>query len=246
MNTYEERYVAFIDVLGFKNLIKRSETDPETLKNILDALALVEEYIQTMQMDTRDVNVLAMEKTGFRVTTFSDSIVISTKANGIGISFIMTCVSLICISLLCKGIFVRGGISKGKMIHKDQITIGNGLINAYEIESKCAIYPRVIIEPSIVFDLERIEAHESQPSILRKRDFDGLWYIDMLDRTLVSIVTPLFHVNEQSLLITVKSKIEKELIGQEDISIKSKIMWLARYFNESVEHYGDKSLIIHL
>lgn len=53
--------------------------------------------------------------------------------------------------LITRGILVRGSISFGKLFSDDtnNIIVGPGLINAYELEAK-ANYPRIIIDRTII------------------------------------------------------------------------------------------------
>src|SRR5699024_482009 len=42
-------------------------------------------------------------------------------------------------------IFVRGSICKGPLYWGENFILGSGLVTAYEMESKIAIYPRIIV-----------------------------------------------------------------------------------------------------
>lgn len=103
---YETRYVAFLDLLGFKNMVMLSESDPKMLNIISTALC----YIQNMQTDNYE-GIMPMVKLSKQVTAFSDSVVISYNTTMPGGGFhVMKDLVYICNDLLSIGIPVRGGL----------------------------------------------------------------------------------------------------------------------------------------
>lgn len=81
----------------------------------------------------------------------------------------------------------RGAISYGKLIHDNRIIFGPALNDAYETETKAAMYPRVILDKSII----EISKGKSQPSLFEdeidkedlilaylSKDTDEKYYID--------------------------------------------------------------------
>jgi len=187
---YEERYVAFIDILGFSSLVDRAETD----SNLLERLASVLEEVQMHSaleesMDSLgDNDPQAFFRNMFRMSTFSDNIVISTKINLIGLSLITMLSTIICNRLLHQGIFTRGAISSGKLIHTNSIALGAGLIKAYKLESTAAIYPRILLDENIVRDMDALEKQGGTPD-LRCKDFDGLWHLHILHPKILEMGT---------------------------------------------------------
>lgn len=146
---YEERYILFIDILGFGELIQKSVTDVEVQKFIHDIL--------TSNIGDSMKNYIANEKglvgvvaNDFKVTSFSDSIVVSIKADTNQLNFIFYIMHLVTM-LMEIGIFLRGGVSKGMLFHSDNTVFGPALNKAYELESTKSKYPRVIIDPEIDF-----------------------------------------------------------------------------------------------
>ena len=55
--------------------------------------------------------------------------------------------------MMSKGILLRGGITVGQLCHKDNIVYGPAMVEAYELESKSAIYPRVIVSEKFYLQL---------------------------------------------------------------------------------------------
>lgn len=162
---YENRIVAFIDILGFKELIRKSESD---LK-IIETLNTTLQYLKTWERPNQwNLNYVEIEESTQRkgiekfdlknrtnVTTFSDSIVVSVKIeeNNINemLSSMIANLSYMGAELMKNGILIRGAITIGKLIHNDNGTVfGTALIEAYELESKCSKYPRIIISNRLI------------------------------------------------------------------------------------------------
>ncbi len=133
---YEQRIVAFVDVLGFSNLVYSKTTD------------LISKYFTFVVEDFQN----AVAKHGFQFLIISDSIVLSTPDTKENLKTIVVILYRLQQKLLEEeGILIRGGISHGEL-HLDRdsnIIVGQGLINAYKLESD-ASYPRVILDRSFI------------------------------------------------------------------------------------------------
>ena len=73
---YEKRIVAFVDILGFQSMVDTSVVDHYTFLKIRDALERFRELKREKEDDLYDKDI--------KVTTFSDSLVISYPANYVG------------------------------------------------------------------------------------------------------------------------------------------------------------------
>ncbi len=144
---YENRIVLFLDILGFRYIIDK------TVDKDIDK----EEYIEGLYNSLEDIGNFCKENLrkedyySVRVTQFSDSIIVSflNYNNETLLKLIRTIQKLI-IKLVNEGILCRGAISYGKLIHDSKVIFGPALNEAYETESKAAIYPRVILDKSII------------------------------------------------------------------------------------------------
>jgi hypothetical protein len=143
-NQIKERFVAFIDVLGFSELVLRN--------NIKE----IESYFSSIAHTLEKLSEFHEENT-IEYLAISDSIIIFSKDNDLK-SFLtmITFVRNIQITLIDDGFLIRGGIALGQAcyIKKENIIFGKGYIEAYHLEKE-AIYPRVIISPKIVSHLFR-------------------------------------------------------------------------------------------
>jgi len=160
----KERVVAFIDILGFESLVRDLEKDERLHQRLQYAL----HDIKRVKISSLNDNTAQKD---LEVSVFSDCIAISAERdNHHGV--IWTAIHLQS-SLLVLGILTRGGISKGKLEHEDDILYGEGMIKAYRLESKAAIYPRILIDQDILG-----LTNERYRSVFFQQDTDGLWHLN--------------------------------------------------------------------
>jgi hypothetical protein len=180
MNTdLESRIVAFIDILGFRDLISRmGDGETELLKTVLSAFDAVE---RTEKQTYDDIGRLMMPTK--EMTFFSDCIAISDLEENF-FRVVLAARSLH-VHLLFGGILTRGAIACGSTYHKKRIIFGEGLNRAYELERRAAVYPRIIVTDEIRMKLEKADA-EIPVNIsflpMLTRDHDGVWFIDPFAR----------------------------------------------------------------
>lgn len=170
--TYTKRVAVFLDILGFKELINANrETD------IARTLAL------TKHAESGPFH----NAPKFRLTAFSDSIVLSDEiGDGFGYVRVLHYASYFAWQLLAMGILTRGGVGHGNLHHESGIVFGHALIQAYELESKQAIYPRVLVPSEIAtacieYEVgKRGEQVRALVSSLFRKDFDGNVHLHIL------------------------------------------------------------------
>jgi len=146
--SYTNSYVAFLDILGFKNLISRSIGNPpavtvDEIRSILE----VPEPVKAEQIVLGRIGDIA--RSGHRLTAFSDSIIITTDETEQGLMHILQHVGKIGYRLACLGVLYRGGIANGLIYHDEQQVFGPAVIAAYDIEQQ-AIFPRVVLSSQVV------------------------------------------------------------------------------------------------
>ena len=161
---YQDRIVAFIDILGFGALVVSLTEQPELHERLFYALTHIKSYEKTSQMDNTAHSDLA-------VSVFSDSIAMSAEKHNF--NKIIWASGWLHAQLLGSGILTRGGISFGKTVHTDDILYGEGMLKAYKIESNAAVYPRIVVDPAIVDQIK-----DPTKYVFLKKDLDGLWFVD--------------------------------------------------------------------
>ena len=154
--TYEQRIVCFIDILGFSNRIKHTAKETteaaQLLDDTCDALDLLNTYQQIMWYKTDIENI--------KVTQFSDSIVITFpwKENDDSLYRGLKAIRYIQTTMLkLYGVLLRGGIVLGNIIHTDKLLLGPAMVSAYELESKCAVSPRIVVDPKVAFRFSKVK-----------------------------------------------------------------------------------------
>ncbi|HPT13515.1 MAG TPA: hypothetical protein PK796_01910 [Bacteroidales bacterium] len=251
--TYECRIVAFIDILGFKEIVKQSVNDTSRIQLIYSVLEYLKDWETTDKWDLKlveieeDAQYRGVENFDIRgktnCTSFSDSIVISVKVdNNVNemASTLVSNLSYIGAVLLEKGILFRGGMTIGNIIHNDNGTVfGQGLIDAYQLESKSAKYPRIILSDKLISEL-------NFPIDAKRNRYPYHQYIDRFDDGCVGFHQMIyFQVMEnwtemtQEKLTSSLSKIRKVIINGLDASFENpeifeKYKWLSEQYNNLI------------
>lgn len=175
---YDYRFCCFIDILGFKNHINELKINDEPninkVKSIHEALKKIKEIGENSQVGSQDC----------KVSQFSDNIVISFSYYERG-QFLKLLLSILHIQLklVQNGFLIRGGISIERLFHSDEFVFGTALVNAYELESKQAKYPRIILDSNVIeiakkFGENSPEQEEQYIRQIIKKDYDGHWYLN--------------------------------------------------------------------
>lgn len=162
-----------------------------------------------------------------------------------------------------KNIFLRGGISNGYCNVNDNFAFGNGLIEAYEVESKIAVNPRICLADSIINNKILIEKFNlicefiyGSESLINNDK--GVHFIDYLQYSIYHSRTSLEHnlffknkftVHRDSIILKIREideKIKKSKSEDERLKknkIKDKFLWLKEYHNEKMKNVFDDLLI---
>lgn len=185
---YEERLVAFMDILGFKEIVKQSAKDPSKVELIYSVLNYLKNWEIPEKWDLKlveieeDAQKRGVENFDIRgktnSTSFSDSIVVSVKidnnVNEMASTLIVNLANIGAI-LFEQGILIRGGLTIGNIIHKENGTVfGQGLIDAYKLESNNAKYPRIILSDKLISKL-------NYPINTKRNRYPYHQYVDRFD-----------------------------------------------------------------
>ena len=142
MEILKDAYVAFIDVIGFKNLVcsdnkQKLDTIFEKTKLAFDMYDEQKENIKKFILS--DSIILAIEPGDHKKDRFKMILTASRNLQAF---------------LAVEGILVRGAISQGDFQYENwgkygKIFYGKGFISACELEKK-AVYPRIILDPRLI------------------------------------------------------------------------------------------------
>ncbi len=136
---FEDRAVAFIDVLGFKALVNEAVKNKQKKQKLVDLVALLESAIPRLNAGVDEsvpINLIPKHQ------YISDCIILSAPLidqernwyNGVSI-LIMRAIQLSHF-FLNEGYLIRGGISAGKLWHTESNIIGPAYQEAYLLEAK--------------------------------------------------------------------------------------------------------------
>lgn len=221
MPTLSRSIIAFIDILGFKELINSKDPDKNLNK-------IYSSFLKCFN-----------ETTAFSIATiktFSDNILFvfpEVEEGNLGSIFIT--LSALQRELLLEGFVIRGAITVGEIHVGDNIIFGKGLVDAYNLESKSAIMPRIILSSeAMILCQEYLKCYAREfddpyaKSLLQ--DVDGFWFLNYLDNP--SDDYEFYTDCEEGYLLSHKLFIEKRLEKySSDIRVFEKYVWLANYHN---------------
>lgn len=147
---YQIRAVAFIDILGWRQAVEASKDDDELRRLLLNSLwgllARTKDYVETetAEMPSED-----------EFSQFSDSIIVSFPYNDYrDLVRLLRFVAEFQDSMVLKGLPLRGGVTVGPLFHTDTFAFGPAMNRAYELESKFAKFPRIIVDSSLEREIE--------------------------------------------------------------------------------------------
>jgi hypothetical protein len=235
---YEECIVTFLDILGFRDLISTKSAEQ------------VDEIIKLTRYFVADEEG-EQEELGLQTIAFSDSVIRMRKASEkSGLYFELMSLLHAQGELLNHGVLVRGGIALGKVFQDEDRIFGPGFVEAYELESKVAVYPRIAVAPNLlkalsssVFPMEHSLDVELGyvMSILALGD-DGIYFVDYLRAFRSELDNladyPDFLARHQQ-VITALGKTVGERDGAPS-SLALKANWLACYHNRVVDEAKER------
>lgn len=179
-----------------------------------------------------------------QVTQFSDCLTISTRDDYAGKSQLISILQSLSISLMHQGFLLRGGISIGELYHRESMVFGSAFLNAYELENRSSIYPRIILDPILSGQWGQGDAYRNKNGSLIghartwRLSHDGFRFLDFLQPFGGA---PSFwnspKLIENSLAPLRTLLIEKLGLHVSDAGIWPKYVWLANYFNDVCAEY---------
>jgi hypothetical protein len=143
---YLEKFVAFIDILGFSDLVGQAEREGSPTIEYL--LALTEKlgtqddrlrYAQYGPTVCPHSRYLAKDL-GFQITQISDCVVVSAEISPAGVINLLQHCFGVSIDLLITGHLCRGYITRGKIFHSERQFMGTAYQSAAEREKSVSIF----------------------------------------------------------------------------------------------------------
>lgn len=218
---YEDYYVAFIDVLGFKQLLE-SNTACEEIYAVFEFLQ--ENAHTTLDADGR--TVLAFNEVMYYL--MSDSIILYIRSdieNALQ-ALVETCLMLqLKLILRERPILVRGGIAKGELFVDNRVIYGKALTAAYQLENSVAVTPRIVFNKELISN--RTGALLSKPwweRAITRKDKDELYYVHYLS---IAHIGKIHDV--PNAFTAILSMCQWYLDRSYNNSLRNKYLWLKHY-----------------
>ncbi|MFI5329970.1 MAG: hypothetical protein ACHQ2F_02895 [Desulfobaccales bacterium] len=226
---YEERFVAYIDILGFEDLIDQSvEPSPSITP------AEIKEALKVPIPVGKDIIVFTqigdISDSGHRMTAFSDCVAITTLPTEKGLFHLVHHASVIGFNLFQKKLLCRGGITRGLIYNDEDATFGPAMNEAVNMEKYIAQQPRIILNPDVVtFGLQG-SLGKFFARFIRKDD-DGCYYVHILRvlRFIMDCETePPADIRDLCKKINEHLKNEIDRLPEKELK---KVLWFKKYFD---------------
>lgn len=233
---YKKSIVAFIDILGFSDMVKKSGKESMILEVLKGLKSLERDPFQQT-----DRNLLAV----------SDSVILSYQVNdGDEIVALLDDLAFLLRGFVRYGLVLRGGIALGDLYHDDTgVIFGPAYLEAYGLE-QIADYPRIIMkeedylmccygfkkQPRTMMDAKESKNVKKEYLV---EDPDGFLRLDLFKN-----YDP--DISDVEYLLGWKSIIEKNLeLHGDKHKVKQKYLWLRSQYNNFIKKNSiDRALLI--
>jgi hypothetical protein len=161
------RFVAFLDIMGFKDLVLKTSH-----KGVYNKLAPFSDELKVID-GLGTVNIGRQSMINTRLMIFSDSIILISKNDNMrSAGHIILSVGLILFHAMSKKIPIKGAIAYGKQTadFKKSLFFGKPLIDAFELQNELKLYG-VVLHDSVEKRMTEIDEIE----YLKNHDFLK-WY----------------------------------------------------------------------
>ncbi len=237
---FKNHLVAYVDVLGFKNIIMGLKGNKikqiEFLNEYLIDATIKAKQIKSVKGKSNiklDIKIIS-DTFFFSIPCESTDMVNSLAHMAVAVGFLQ--------SYLCsKGIWTRGAICFGELIRDLDNLVGPALIDSYLLESTDAIYPRVILDTRLLKFFNGSQDLVSKVNDIQFDNWQGqkLFYLNehypLIDTKFSDDLIFVDYFNgflgeqeEHSLFLSSIDCLEKAFHEKPDIYKKHK--WTQRYF----------------
>ena len=151
-----EKFIAFVDILGFESKVEAVEKGELRLSDLLGYCSKLAQESHTKDIAEHGPMICPKSKfksqgLDYEVTQVSDCAVISAEVSPAGVINLLHHVSASVFGLMTKGIMVRGYISRGNIFHRNNQFIGTGYQNALHKEKEVGAFRFQLDETSTPF-----------------------------------------------------------------------------------------------
>jgi hypothetical protein len=247
---YDKALLVYLDILGFRDLIRDAGNDELKVAKVLKILSTIKSQFSE---GGRYVNEPGEKpRSVFKAVNFSDLTLRITKMepNADLIDYlnweILNLAGKQC-DLACDGILLRGALTVADLYSNDDYVFGPALVKAYQLESESAVFPRIVLDNQVM----RMAAEHATGRLwfdYIRRGEDGFFFVDYLkgacsdrgwapdDNTPMVPDTLAMH----------KEVVERKLqeFKTKGEKIQQKGLWLALYHNTVVREMREREAAI--
>lgn len=167
---YTNCYIAFLDILGFKELIKTRTCDE--LCEIFTTK--MKKHIGAVYKGTDEI--LSMDNVKVKVMSDSICFFIDSSVRNALFGLTITCATFQNeLMKMSPPILCRGAIVKGDLFWDGDVIFGSGFVDAYLMEEKNAKFPRIIMT------METIQSAQKNTADVIMNDLRSLTFVDYDD-----------------------------------------------------------------
>jgi hypothetical protein len=239
---YKARVVAFIDILGFKKSIKKSNENEKEYERVLKTLKDLQGFF-IKPKDKYEIEADEALKLDTQIIQVSDSLVISRLVEGRGgIYHMLTDCAFATHLLISNGYLCRGAIKIGNLHHTDKMIFGEAFIQAYLEESEERY-------PIIKFDKELFEIARKYHAPANEYYAD--WEVDFIKKNCKELMTGIYYLNyftnydnlvgggegTASIHYSHLRDIILDGLKEKTRSVYEKYRWAADQFNKTAKKY---------
>lgn len=247
-------YIIYFDVLGYKQkIIELGENEFLEIiySTLLTSMEIFEFIAEESEVDFIG-SKLKYDINNFYFNIFSDNICISVlKTDDEYVNYRLFITLLRNMNHLQRNlmgqynILIRGCITQGKLFCMNGFLYGSGVVKAYNLEDKIAVFPRIIIDNECILMVKKYKVdhlyyiYENMTEI----DKDGYSFISYLrDSGSRHKIDSILY----DYLILHKYLLESEYKKQTDSRIIEKYTWCIQYHNRICDFYDRKECHINL
>ena len=191
-SAFNDCFVLFFDFLGTS--AATSAWPRERLYEFVDLLISIAHMQSALEIDGESqADGSYRIRLTPEITTFSDHIVVSYPSlpaevygefytaaldhlwSGIVLKDSLRILSDVAELALRIGLLIRGGLAFGQLFHGQGVVFGKAMVDAHELESTVANYPRVVVADDII---EKVTRTNPENAHFFLRDTDGKWHLD--------------------------------------------------------------------
>lgn len=235
---FRRSFCAYIDILGFSQKIVNND------------LSFFNSYLKTLKEELKHIEEMhdLSGKEGFKnfeLKIFTDNFVFGhpwyDRYGERELGNIFEVLSHIQYTFIKSKIFVRGAISVSDLYMDENIVLGPALIESYNLETKKAINPRIILSDDVVkivkehinYYADRKHSPQNKEYLV---DIDGVHFINYLFILFYDYGYPTDYIFKE--IMQHKNVIEECLTEHiDDYKLFEKYSWVAKYHNFFCENF---------